>query len=222
LVGLAKVLGTYDWNNARIPFAFPATHITIARARNMSDQPGPAVTLKRKYVRKAKAVNVAPQRVDIGTDVAAVAPVLDAPAVAPAEGAEGAEVTALTEGAEGAKATEVTRKRKYHRRAPLKPAGFLTKLRKMVEDSELTGIVSWNAAGNGILILNEDAFVSVVFPKYGFKTTRYSTFTRQLNLYQFVRVHSGKGTAEYANPSFLRDDLEAEAVRFAVGVGVRG
>ena len=115
----------------------------------------------------------------------------------------------------------------------------------MLSDDGLEGIVRWNSAGNGVLVLNvsmaewrrrglfcccyafymgsfgthavqEDAFVTAVFPKYGFKTTRYSTFTRQLNLYQFVRVHSGKGTTEYANPDFLRDNLEAEGVRVPV------
>ena len=149
-----------------------------------------AVAPKRKYVKKAKVVSAVASDGNL--------------AAAPTEVAAAAATAAATDGA---------RKRKYHRRAPLKPAGFLTKLRKMVADDELADIVKWNAAGNGILILNEDAFVSVVFPKYGFKTTRYSTFTRQLNLYQFVRVHSGKGTAEYANPLFLRDDPEAEAVR---------
>ena len=64
-----------------------------------------------------------------------------------------------------------------------------------------------------VLCVQKEAFVRVVYPKYGFKTDRFHTFTRQLNLYQFARVSSNKDGIEFANEFFLRSNPAAEQVR---------
>lgn len=131
-------------------------------------------------------------------------------------------------------------KRKYQRRV-VGPPGFLIKLRAMLNDASLYDIVRWNNDGNGVVVMDvralrapcvpscpsaimflsffqKEAFVKVVYPKYGFKTEQFHTFTRQLNLYQFARVSSNKDSIEFANECFLKNDPLAEQVPSCVFV----
>lgn len=63
-----------------------------------------------------------------------------------------------------------------------------------------------------LLCAQKEAFVKVVYPKYGFKTEQFHTFTRQLNLYNFSRVSGNKDSIEFTNDFFLKDSPTTEEV----------
>lgn len=96
---------------------------------------------------------------------------------------------------------------------------FVWKLYEMLEDVEREGkdhIVSWVDNGKAFKVHKLKEFVTDVIPYY-FKQSKYKSFQRQLNLYQFVRtmpssssVPSGRGGSKtncfgaYSHPKFVR------------------
>mmetsp|Transcript_34594 Transcript_34594/g.98425 ORF Transcript_34594/g.98425 Transcript_34594/m.98425 type:complete len:230 (-) Transcript_34594:125-814(-) len=64
-------------------------------------------------------------------------------------------------------------------------------------------VVSWSGSGKAFRITDVDEFAGTVLPKY-FRTKKFSSFQRNLNLYGFTKVRRGPDTDMYAHPSFLR------------------
>lgn len=84
---------------------------------------------------------------------------------------------------------------------------FPMKLFQILEDVERIGcewIVSWSADGNSFRVHNNKAFVQRVMPQY-FRQTRYKSFQRQLHLYGFSRLTSGKEKGDYSHPQFMKN-----------------
>lgn len=81
---------------------------------------------------------------------------------------------------------------------------FVYKTYQMVTDRRTDSIVSWNAQGTALVIWNRQEFQDVILPQY-FKHNKFSSFVRQLNIYDFHKITS-KDTLEYSNHLFLRDD----------------
>ncbi|GAX28161.1 hypothetical protein FisN_6Lh013 [Fistulifera solaris] len=69
-------------------------------------------------------------------------------------------------------------------------------------------IISWSDSGKAFKIHNITAFAETILPKY-FRTTKHSSFQRNLNLYGFTKVRRGPETDMYAHPSFLRYEPES-------------
>lgn len=69
-------------------------------------------------------------------------------------------------------------------------------------------IIAWSSSGKAFRIHNVGEFSSVVLPKY-FRTKKFSSFQRNLNLYGFAKVRKGADTDMYAHPSFIRNKPEA-------------
>ena len=72
---------------------------------------------------------------------------------------------------------------------------FPFKLHNMLEVVEKEGpanIVSWNEDGRSFTIHNPREFAKTLMPKYFSRQTKYKSFQRQLNLYNFVRSSRGK------------------------------
>jgi hypothetical protein len=71
---------------------------------------------------------------------------------------------------------------------------FTWQLYQMLADAEKHGfqsIVSWQPHGRAFRVHDPEKFEQSVLPTY-FKTSKYKSFSRQLNLYSFVRLsHSG-------------------------------
>jgi heat shock transcription factor len=66
---------------------------------------------------------------------------------------------------------------------------FLKNLYKLLEDAGSSGLVSWSPSGSSFDILNVQAFSEQVLPVY-FKHKNFSSFIRQLNMYDFHKVRS--------------------------------
>jgi len=64
-------------------------------------------------------------------------------------------------------------------------------------------IITWLPHGRAFCIRNNDLLVKEVLPEY-FKNCKMSSFYRQLNLYGFLRLTTGRDTGAYYHESFLR------------------
>lgn len=79
---------------------------------------------------------------------------------------------------------------------------------KLALDSpERNAFISWSESGFAFRILDVDGFTSSVLPKY-FRTKKFSSFQRNLNLYGFSKVRRGPDTDMYAHQSFIRGKPE--------------
>mmetsp|Transcript_17437 Transcript_17437/g.40117 ORF Transcript_17437/g.40117 Transcript_17437/m.40117 type:complete len:240 (-) Transcript_17437:1114-1833(-) len=67
--------------------------------------------------------------------------------------------------------------------------------------------ISWSESGFAFRILDVDGFTTSVLPKY-FRTKKFSSFQRNLNLYGFSKVRRGPDTDMYAHQSFIRGKPE--------------
>mmetsp|Transcript_31956 Transcript_31956/g.77545 ORF Transcript_31956/g.77545 Transcript_31956/m.77545 type:complete len:207 (-) Transcript_31956:27-647(-) len=64
-------------------------------------------------------------------------------------------------------------------------------------------VISWSESGKAFRIFDVDSFMASVLPKY-FRTKKFSSFQRNLNLYGFAKVRRGPDTDMYAHPCFVR------------------
>lgn len=74
---------------------------------------------------------------------------------------------------------------------------------KILDQEGSHGILSWNHHGRSFLIKNQQKFETEVIPRF-FKTNQMSSFRRQLNLYEFVRINDGPESGCYYHELFLR------------------
>jgi len=72
-----------------------------------------------------------------------------------------------------------------------------------VHDDELTHIVSWQPHGRCFVVHKAKEFVADVMPVY-FRQTKLTSFQRQLNLYGFCRLTSGRDRGGYYHELFLQ------------------
>jgi len=103
---------------------------------------------------------------------------------------------------------------------------FPLKLHDMLEKAMHDGyghVVSWQPHGRCFVVHKPQEFQEIVLPMY-FKLTKLSSFQRQLNLYGFHRLTSGRDRGGYyhelflQNKSFLARDMQRVQVK---GTGVR-
>jgi hypothetical protein len=82
---------------------------------------------------------------------------------------------------------------------------FPDKLHHMLTEVSKEGldhIVSWQPHGRCFVVHKAKEFVTTVMPKY-FRQTKLTSFQRQLNLYGFCRLTSGKDRGGYYHELFL-------------------
>ncbi|KAG7360141.1 HSF-type DNA-binding protein [Nitzschia inconspicua] len=99
------------------------------------------------------------------------------------------------------------RKKRVNRTLPI---SFPIKLFQMLEEVQQEGrqsIVGWNPDGKTFQVHQHERFVREVLPKY-FKQSKYKSFQRQLNFYQFQRIMSGPLEGSYGHPCFVRGNPE--------------
>lgn len=80
----------------------------------------------------------------------------------------------------------------------------------MLDDAELKGfddIVSWQPHGRCFVVHKVTEFVDKVLPHY-FRQSKFPSFQRQLNLYEFSRITRGKDRNGYYHDRFLRHKPE--------------
>eukprot|EP00984_Skeletonema_dohrnii_P007976 scaffold2940_cov77-Skeletonema_dohrnii-CCMP3373.AAC.2 len=95
---------------------------------------------------------------------------------------------------------------------------FPFKLYEMLEYARASGVsssISWLADGTGFVIHNKDAMMNDLTPMF-FNQTKFRSFTRQLNLWGFLRTNP-RGD-NWKHKDFLRErpDLLKEIVRISV------
>jgi len=79
---------------------------------------------------------------------------------------------------------------------------------KLAEASpDYHNIIRWSNSGIAFGILDVALFASVILPKY-FRTSKFSSFQRNLNLYGFSKVRRGADADMYAHPDFIRGKAE--------------
>lgn len=88
------------------------------------------------------------------------------------------------------------------------PQQFPRRLYKMLQcessqsDSQ-DKLIEWSHSGKAFRISDVSRFSNEILSKY-FRTSKFSSFQRNLNLYGFSKVRHGVDTDMYAHPSFLR------------------
>lgn len=98
--------------------------------------------------------------------------------------------------------------------APLNPREiFPQRLMKILDDSELTDVISWLPHGRSFVIIRPDVFSEKVLPRYFPSTdsrssTKYPSFTRKLNRWGFRQATRGPDTGAFHHPLFRRDEPE--------------
>jgi len=104
---------------------------------------------------------------------------------------------------------------------------FPTKLHVMltkVEDEGLSHIVSWQPHGRCFVVHKPKEFVSEVMPSY-FRQSKLTSFQRQLNLYGFSRITTGRDRGGYYHERFLKHKLflcrNMSRIRIK-GTGIKG
>jgi hypothetical protein len=97
---------------------------------------------------------------------------------------------------------EDSKKRRGPRGGVAQP--FPEKLHLMLSTVNRDDIVSWQPHGRCFVVHNAKAFVNEVMPTY-FRQTKLTSFQRQLNLYGFCRLTSGRDRGGYYHELFLRN-----------------
>lgn len=83
---------------------------------------------------------------------------------------------------------------------------FLLTTYRMLDEKENHCVIRWQKDGNSFVIVNIEDFVKIL-PKY-FKTKNYSSFVRQLNLYNFHKIKNQEGLIEFGHEQFRRGAIE--------------
>lgn len=77
-------------------------------------------------------------------------------------------------------------------------------LREILSNDGIGDIATWLPHGNGFLILDKKRFEREIMPIYFGKISKFSSFTRKLNRWQFTRVTRGQEIGAYYHPLFQR------------------
>eukprot|EP00835_Amoeboradix_gromovi_P002439 NODE_138_length_17968_cov_0.291175.p7 type:complete len:167 gc:universal NODE_138_length_17968_cov_0.291175:13829-14329(+) len=79
---------------------------------------------------------------------------------------------------------------------------FVHKLFDILEDDKFKDIICWNEFGNAFTVHYPDVFSQKILPAY-FKHSNFSSFVRQLNLYQFKKVKN-RSAISFMHDRFLK------------------
>jgi HSF-type DNA-binding len=82
----------------------------------------------------------------------------------------------------------------------------LLQLMEILDNKAYSDIISWLPHGRGFIIFRKKSFEQTILPKYFNKQSKYSSFTRKLNRWGFVRVTRGPETGAYYHANFKRGD----------------
>jgi len=85
------------------------------------------------------------------------------------------------------------------------PMTFPQKLMEILSNSQIADIITWLPNGKGFIILQKRKFASEVMPLY-FKHSKFTSFTRKLNRWGFVRVTKGPESGAYYHKYFQRGE----------------
>jgi Heat shock transcription factor len=75
----------------------------------------------------------------------------------------------------------------------------------ILDSHEHQDIISWLPHGRGFIIRDKKRLADLVLPKY-FKESKYTSFTRRLNRWNFTIQTHGHKEASYFHPMFIQGD----------------
>jgi len=104
----------------------------------------------------------------------------------------------------------VRRKFNSNNKKEMKIGHFPTKLYRMLEDMEQFGdkrVISWSNDGLFFVVYQPKVFAESWMKQY-FNQSKYKSFQRQLNFYNFQRATHGKILGVYSHPLFRRGHME--------------
>ena len=81
---------------------------------------------------------------------------------------------------------------------------FLFQLKKILDNPKNYNIINWDLTGKFFIIKNVNEFTEKILPLY-FRHKNYSSFVRQLNLYDFHKLKSENGSQVYKHRLFSRN-----------------
>lgn len=84
------------------------------------------------------------------------------------------------------------------------PTTFILKTYSILSDETVRDVVSWNEEGTAFAIHNISEFTESVLPRY-FKHNNFSSFIRQLNMYDFHKEKELPAGHVFRHPNFLKD-----------------
>ena len=84
---------------------------------------------------------------------------------------------------------------------------FLLKLYQILENDEYKDIIHWGDDGTYFVVQNLHDFTENILPKY-YKHNNYSSFIRQLNMYDFHKRKSNQNEHIFEHKNFIKDKKE--------------
>ena len=76
---------------------------------------------------------------------------------------------------------------------------FITQLKDILVEEDNTDSIAWLPHGKSFMVLNRKKFVDQVLPRYLCKATKYTSFTRKLSRWNFIRVANGPDEGAWYN-----------------------
>jgi HSF-type DNA-binding len=83
---------------------------------------------------------------------------------------------------------------------------YIQQLMEVLDNEQNADIIGWLPHGRAFVIYRKQDFETDVLPKYFYKQSKYSSFTRKLNRWGFVRVTRGPETGAYYHRCFKRGE----------------
>jgi HSF-type DNA-binding len=87
------------------------------------------------------------------------------------------------------------------------PVSFPLRLQRILDKIEAEGgdsVIGWCPHGRAFLVHDPHRLVHEVLPRFGIHQSRYSSFQRQLHMYNFVRLSAGPDKGAYYQEFFER------------------
>ena len=84
---------------------------------------------------------------------------------------------------------------------------FLLKLHQILENEQYKDIICWGEDGSYFVVKNLHDFTENILPKY-YKHNNYSSFIRQLNMYDFHKRKSSPNEHIFEHKNFIKDKKE--------------
>ena len=84
---------------------------------------------------------------------------------------------------------------------------FLLKLYHILETPEYKDIIHWNDNGKSFIVQNLHDFTENILPKY-YKHNNYSSFVRQLNMYDFHKKRNVKNEHIFQHKNFIKGEKD--------------
>ena len=106
------------------------------------------------------------------------------------------------EGKNGEENKENFQKDKYKKKGEY--PNFLLKLYQILENESYKNIIHWTEDGKYFIISNLHDFTEQILPHY-YKHNNYSSFIRQLNMYDFHKKKSGQNEHVFHHENFIRN-----------------